>query len=290
MRECLFRAGEKTPEIWNPETGSVERPAVFRVENGTLRMPVCFKPYQSLLFIFRMGKPAEGITTILKNKKQIFPATGDEDAPVPKVLFRPDGLFCVPDQPGEYGFVLRSGKTVSSRLTLPERIEIADFTGTVRFEPSYAADIAPQAISRLKPLTDSGNPDIRYFSGNAVYSIRFTVPEGFSAERDSVLLDVGDFEAAGEVTLNGKPLGQIWNPGTELNVTGLLRTANDLEITISTVSRNRFIGDFIQYGAVKDLWTSSPIGDFLNKRSPLKPSGLMGPLRLVKVKPVKISG
>jgi hypothetical protein len=289
-RECLFRAGDKVPEIWNPETGSIERPAVFRLENGSVRIPVSFKPYQALLFVFRRQPSADFVVTVLKDRRRIFPATEGEVVPVPEVLAGPDGLTCVPDQPGYYDFVTRSGKTVSCGLTPPERMEIADFSGTIRFESSNGAEIAPLAISRLKSLTDSGNPDIRYFAGNATYSIRFAVPEGFASGRDSVLLDVGDFEAAGEVTLNGKPLGRIWNPGTELNVTGLLKTVNELTVTISTVSRNRFIGDFIQYGGVKDLWTSSPIGDFLNKRSPLKPSGLMGPLKLIKVNPVKISG
>jgi hypothetical protein len=288
-RDCLFRAGDKVPEIWNPETGNAERPAVFRLENGSVRMPVSFKPYQAFLFIFRPQTPVDFITAVLKDRQQIFPATEGGEVPVPKVLAGPDGLYCIPDRSGRYEFITRSGKSITRRLTQPEQMEIAEFTGTVRFESSNGADIASLAISRLKPLTDSGNPDIRYFAGNATYSIRFTVPEGFATGRDSVLLDVGDFEAAGEVTLNRKPLGRIWNPGTELNVTGLLRKANELVVTISTVSRNRFIGDFIRYGAVKDLWTSSPIGDFLNKRSPLKPSGLMGPLKLVKMNPVKIS-
>jgi hypothetical protein len=290
-RECLFRAGDKVPEIFDPETGRVEKPAVFRFENGSVRVPVTFKPYQSLLFVFKPDKATENITTVLKNAKQIFPSQGGQDVQIPKVLIESGGLSGIPVESGQYDFVTQNGKTLSGRFSSPEELEIADFTGMVRFEPAYPAQgIATVKISRLKPLTDFQDPDVRYFAGNATYSIRFTVPEGFAAERDSVLLDVGDFEAAGEVKLNGNPLGKIWNPGTELNVTGLLKKENELEVSIATVCRNRFIGDFIEYGEVRSLWTSSPIGDFLNKHSPLKPSGLMGPLKLVKVNRQRVSG
>jgi len=282
-RECLFRTGEKRPEIWDPENGNVERPAVFRVEDGAVRIPVSFKPYQSLLFVFMPGKPAEFITTIQKDGTQIFPATGGEDVPIPKVIFQADGYAIFPSASGNYTFITRNNKTLTGSFSRPEEMEIVDFKTKIRFEPAYQADIATVEVHELRPLTDFEDPNIRYFAGDAHYAICFKVPEGFVSVTDSVLLNMGDFEAAGEVTLNGKSLGKIWNPGTELNVSGLLKADNDLDVTIATVCRNRFIGDFIQYGKAVSLWTSSPIGDFLNKRSPLKPSGLMGPLKLIKV-------
>jgi hypothetical protein len=65
-------------------------------------------------------------------------------------------------------------------------------------------------------------------------------------------------------------------------VSGLLKTENKLEIIVADVCRNRFIGDLIQFGSVKNLFTTSPITTILNKDMPLKPSGLMGPLTLTK--------
>jgi hypothetical protein len=289
-RECLFRVGDKIPEIWNPEDGGVERPAVFRFENGTVRLPVSFKPFQALLFVFKPGKTAESITEVQKDGKPIFPASGGEDAPVPKVIFQADGYRVVPSASGNYTFITSLKKILTASLSGPEQMEIHDFKGSIRFQPAYRADIAAVDIRDLRPLTDFVDPDIRYFAGEARYTLRFKVPDEFASSADSVLLAMGDFEATGEVTLNGKSLGRIWNPGTELNVTGLLKTDNELNVTIATVCRNRFIGDFIQYGRVQSLWTSSPIGDFLNRRSALKPSGLMGPLKLIKVKRQAVSG
>ena len=59
---------------------------------------------------------------------------------------------------------------------------------------------------------------------------------------------------------------------------------NKLQVTVTNVYRNRMIGDSIQFNKVQSVWTSSPIERFLDKDKPLKPSGLMGPLKLIKVK------
>jgi hypothetical protein len=63
----------------------------------------------------------------------------------------------------------------------------------------------------------------------------------------------------------------------------MLKNENELEVSVANVYRNRFIGDFIQFGKVKNLYTSSPITDFLNKDMPLSPSGLKGPVRIVAI-------
>jgi hypothetical protein len=95
-------------------------------------------------------------------------------------------------------------------------------------------------------------------------------------------MNLGNMDATAEVRLNGKLLAYAWKPNTELTVSGLLKAENTLEINVADVCRNRFIGDLIQYGSVKSLFTTSPITEILNKDMPLKPSGLMGPLKLIK--------
>jgi hypothetical protein len=83
------------------------------------------------------------------------------------------------------------------------------------------------------------------------------------------------------VILNGKLLAYPWQSNTRLFVSGTLKAENKLEINVANVCRNRFIGDLIEYGSVKSLWTTSPIETILNKDMLLKPSGLMGPLELI---------
>jgi hypothetical protein len=92
---------------------------------------------------------------------------------------------------------------------------------------------------------------------------------------------LGELSATSEVILNGKLLANPWQSNTCLFVSGLIKAENKLEITVANVCRNRFIGDLIQFGSVKSLWTTSPIETILNKDMPLKSSGLMGPLKLI---------
>jgi len=66
----------------------------------------------------------------------------------------------------------------------------------------------------------------------------------------------------------------------DLDVTGLLKVENLLEVTVTNTWRNRIIGDFAQYGQLKNIWTSANIQEFLNKNSQLEKSGWMGPLKI----------
>ena len=59
---------------------------------------------------------------------------------------------------------------------------------------------------------------------------------------------------------------------------------NLLEVRVANVYRNRFIGDFIEFGKVQNIWTSAPVEKYLDKNKPLKPSGLLGPIKLLKTK------
>jgi hypothetical protein len=87
-----------------------------------------------------------------------------------------------------------------------------------------------------------------------------------------------------EIKLNGTNLGRVWKPGTYIPVKGMLKNENVLEVSVANIYRNRFIGDFIQFGKVRNLSTSSPITDFLNKDMPLSPSGLKGPIRIIAIR------
>jgi hypothetical protein len=283
-RECLFRVGEKTPEIWDPENGSIVKPVIFRMENVIVRIPFYFKPYQSILFVFKPGKPGEFITTVSKDGEQIFPALADEKkVEVPLVTFEKDGLAVSVNLSGNYLFQTNNKKSLSGKYSQPKEVEIAGFKGKIQFEPGYPASIPPVEITTLKSLTEYDKPDIRYFAGNAKYTINFKAPDNFVPGEEMILLNMGRFYTVADVSLNSKPLGKIWKPGTELNISGLLKDDNELVVSVANVYRNRFIGDFIQYGKVQNLFTSSPITDFLDKDKPLKPAGLIGPLTLIKV-------
>jgi hypothetical protein len=133
-------------------------------------------------------------------------------------------------------------------------------------------------------LTDYADPAVRYFAGEARYTLRFKVPDGFLIPGNTLLLDIGDFGSTAKIILNGKLLGTYWRKNSGIDVSYLLKPENNMEVTVTNVYRNRFIGDFEQFGMVKNLWTPGNAAEFLHKDKPLKPSGWIGPLKIRMMK------
>jgi len=289
-RECIFKVENKSPELWNPETGEINKLAIFCNENGRIRLPLHFGPRESVIIVFQDKITTDNIVTVSMNGNKLFPIRNSDTIPrqVPSAYFENAGIKVNSTISGDFIFAAQNKKIIKRKLVQPEELEINDFKGILSFEQSYAEPINPIEIHSLKSLTDFAEPAIRFFSGNAKYTIGFKATEEFISGEGQIFLDMGRFESTAEVILNGKKLGTIWEPGTRLDISGLVKKMNVLEVNVANVYRNRFIGDYIQYGKIQNLWTSSPIGQFLDKDKPLKPSGLMGPLKLVKIKSVSI--
>jgi hypothetical protein len=288
-RECAFRVGASTPEIWDPETGLVARPAAFRSENGVLRLPVRFRPRQALLFVFRAGAPRPHVTSIARGDLQVFPAAQGGGALAPDLRFEGDGIGVVADTPGSFTFGTSDGRTLAGRFDAPQPVGITGPRGTLELRATGTAARTIE-VADLRSLTDFAEPEIRYFSGEATYRLRFTAPDTGSTGTDRLLLDLGDFEATADVTLNGRSLGRFWRPGVPLDVTGSLRRENELVVIVAIVYRNRLIGDLAQFGDVRSVHTSSPVADLLSPAKPLKRAGLLGPVRLTRVPTQRVTG
>jgi hypothetical protein len=50
---AAFRVGRKAPELWWPDTGRIERPALYDVAQGRIRMPLTLGPQGSVFVVFR---------------------------------------------------------------------------------------------------------------------------------------------------------------------------------------------------------------------------------------------
>ena len=196
------------------------------------------------------------------------------------VRFKPhESLLFVITRGEEESHISRVDKT---GLESPEIVEIHDFEGKIEFQSPYGGAIGAQEIKELKSFTDFVEDEIKYFAGTARYIIGFSNPEGFSEPGYSIYLEPGNIEAIAEISLNGQLLGNAWLPGLSYNVTGLLKDENQLEVTVTTTFRNRIIGDYREFGELRNVWTSAPVNNYLNAETTLKPSGFMGPIRLIK--------
>ena len=54
---CSFRVRGRAPELWWPDTGRRERPAVYDEIEGAVRLPIHFEPSGSVFVVFRSGTP-----------------------------------------------------------------------------------------------------------------------------------------------------------------------------------------------------------------------------------------
>ncbi len=284
-REILFRVTGKTPEIWNPENGDLTKPAIYSIEKNQTRIPVKFKPYESKIFVFKNEVHSRFIQKVSLAGKQIFPQQNlaDSSYQIPQAVWNKGKFTFTSELPGDYAFTTNEKRVIETKLTKPKIVALDNSKIRIEFFPISDEVIQPVELTSLKSLTEFDNPAIKYFAGKAKYTIYFSTPDLVSAS-DSILLDLGILSATSEVILNGKLLAFPWQPNTRLVVSGVLKAENKLEITVATVCRNRFIGDLIQYSSITSLWTTSPIESILNKDMPLKPSGLMGPLKLVGYK------
>jgi len=126
------------------------------------------------------------------------------------------------------------------------------------------------------PTSDDG---VKYFSGTATYSETIEVPADDFVKGAHLWLDLGDVRELAEVKVNGVDLGILWKTPFKVDVTGEIKPGrNQLEIRVTNLWVNRMIGDQQQWALKKYAFA-----DFTPYKadSPLLPSGLLGPVRLI---------
>ena len=74
---AAFRAGGREPELWWPDSGRIERPAVCDVVDGVVRLPLSFGPAGSVFVVFRdqAAPPAERIVSVTRGGQEILGTT-----------------------------------------------------------------------------------------------------------------------------------------------------------------------------------------------------------------------
>ncbi|MHA4838221.1 glycosyl hydrolase [Sphingopyxis sp. MSC1_008] len=130
-------------------------------------------------------------------------------------------------------------------------------------------------LETLVPLDEHSDPGIRYFSGIATYRTSFILPK---TSHGRMLLDLGRVGDLAEVWVNGKKVGSPWMAPFRVDVGHAVRPGpNRLEVRVANLWVNRLIGD-LQPGARKITFTTLAT---YKADAPLRPSGLIGPVRLL---------
>ena len=261
-----FGLAGRAPELWDAETGTrtATAPNAWRVTDGRTEVDLALGGVKSVFVVFPPS-PTPGLT------------------PAPAPLTSP----------------------TSTPLVGPWRV---DFASPVDLVPSIE-------LPALTNLADHTEPSVRHFAGTATYRLRFPSPARSAAPaRERVFLDLGKVECIARVTLNGRDLGVLWHPPFRIEVTDTLRPGdNELVVAVSTTWHNRLVGDerepadftwgkdrgptmgralggypdwFLQNLPRPSAGRKAFVTWFYHRdNTPLRPSGLLGPVVLHSHRP-----
>jgi hypothetical protein len=313
---CSFRVQSKRPELWWPDSGRIERAAVYDEVDGCVRMPVRLDASGSVFVIFRLteGIEPDRVTSLKRDGELLVDVSNKELAPVavaePGIeLVRAEdgGVEAQVWQAGTYTWTTANG--MKRRLAVASMPEPVQITGPweLRFPPKSGA---PERVTLDQLLSWSRHSEagVKYFSGTATYFKTFEVPPELITHGRRFYLDLGRVEVMAGVKLNGKDLGILWKQPYCVDVTDALKPGgNALEVEVVNLWINRLIGDEQlpedsdrnPNGTLKQWpqWVQdgkpSPTGRYTftswklwHKDSPLVESGLLGPVKLRVVQSV----
>lgn len=202
---CIFRIdGNKIPEIWDAETGLIQRRVKYSRVKERISMEFIFDPLASRFVVFR-NQPA-----------------GANDA----------GL----DYDLQYGFNIESKKEGNSNIDLTGNWEVSFDTamggpGTWHFD-------------KLTSWTETNQDGIRYYSGSAIYSRDFTIEEGLLTGHAEAFVVFGEIQEMARVSVNGNDCGIVWIPPYKTRITPYLKTGkNHITVEVVNTWNNRIVGD-----------------------------------------------
>lgn len=204
---------------------------------------------------------------------------------------------------------LSTGATLEPAApALPAAVTVAG-PWTVRFPPNLGAPESA-VFDSLVSWPNRPEPGIRFFSGTAVYERDIDIPKALLAAGRELYLDLGRVEVIAQVELNGAELSTLWKPPFRTRIDGIAKPgSNRIRIRVTNLWPNRMIGDAaipetdIEWGWTRRDGSSLPAAwpdwlirgqprpsgrisfcmrkDVYAADSPLLPSGLIGPVRLV---------
>ncbi len=169
----------------------------------------------------------------------------------------------------------------------------------------FGDETATQTVDHLASWTEL--PSKKFYSGKAVYTRTFTLPD-LPAAKAHVLLDFGEgvvtvdnrgFRASGMralldppireaaiVSINGQRVASLWHPPYRIDITSFLKSGeNRIEVTVFNTAVNEMAGQPPRdYTALNALYGKRFDMQDMDHLQPV-PSGLMGPIHLLEERP-----
>ncbi len=227
---------------------------------------------------------ADCVFRVADKQPELFDPLTGETRPLPQFSKRDGGTeISLRFDPGQsYFIVFRKPMALekSAAQNFPALIPVLELSGAwqVSFNPRWGG---PESII-FETLTDwSQQPEdgIKFYSGTAVYHKSFELPAFGPLSGQKYFLELGDVKNVARVKLNGRDLGVVWCAPWRVEMGDALKIgSNQLEVQVANLWPNRLIGDLSLPAEKRYAWTTR---NPFKKDSPLLPSGLLGPVRIL---------
>jgi hypothetical protein len=275
-----FRVAGKLPEFFDSVTGEISPDLLFRAtSDGRTEMTLTLAPYESRFIVFRRPAPTVHLNGLSRDGStaglsQELSVTSEKGVPYLKTSV-----------PGSYVARLSDGSTRTITVTAPPVPSLAG-DWNLHFPPNWGAP--PEvSVAAFRSWTDFDQSGIRYFSGTATYHRELNLTAEDLRSGAALDLDLGDVRETAEVRVNGVLAATLWKKPYRVRIDSFLHTGtNSIDIAVTNLWVNRLVGDLQPNAAHHYTWTN--IKKF-QPNSPLLPSGILGPVRLIPVMAVAIT-
>jgi hypothetical protein len=195
-----------------------------------------------------------------------------------------DGHTLVPFllEPFESGFVVfrRNGtgrQTKGKNFPELKTINLIEGPWEVSFDQKWGGPAAKTVFAQLEDWSQRTEPEIKYYSGKAIYRTSFDCPN--AGQGGMFHIAFGRICNIATAQLNGRELGTAWCDPWRLTIPpGVLQEkANKLEIVVANLWVNRLIHDSGLPPEKRLTWVPD---NPLHADAPLLPSGLLGPVKI----------
>jgi hypothetical protein len=296
-----FRVKNLQPELWDAESGSITNAPVWRATGERTAVDLSLGAEKTVFVVFRDPAPAQPAHVTSVDAPCDWSLTTDATGrPVIRATTACSGQA-----------TLASGARVVFDLTAPTSTEVRG-PWTVGLQPAAGAP-TQLTLARLSSLSEQPDPAVRYFSGTATYRTRVRLDAAALSGGARVFLDLGAVRDLVHVAVNDRDFGVLWHPPFVRDVTAALQPGdNTLTLAVTNTWHNRLVGDEqyppdVAWGDARTFqgrdvgrplkaypeWflaqAPRPSADRLTfvtwayhtRDTPLFPSGLVGPVRLL---------
>jgi hypothetical protein len=302
---CKFRVSGMVPKIFNPMTGEVEACPIYVEKDSMTKVTLFLDDTESRFIVFEKSHAAHDKSIVSVDKVEA--GAGNT---LTEYILKDNNLYI--KKAGNYTINFSDGSSQKIE-SAPVKKQAITGAWNVNFPAGWGA---PENVTfpKLIAWDKHENEGVRHFSGTATYKKSFNVSSKMIGKENRLYLDLGQVDIIADVKLNGKKVAILWKPPFIADITDFVKEGeNKLEIEVVNQWANRLIGDekYSDDATRRGNWYQGGIpnyADWLGNNKPrpekgrltfttwkyfrkndeLWPSGLVGPVNLKSIKPVRI--